>query len=188
LCVDHRFPCRCRTRHRYRGIGPGALRRAGLRASRNRPQPACRRTLRRRFPRIVGPDVKDICYATQKTGSRPYGAWPLSWIWCWRWVPGTAPTRAGYARSATGPVFRRHLVEGPSSLDPAWLAGKKSVCITAGASTRDPDVHERPPSQGSAEQCLGLGCCHRQLGPLNSALKLLFRSLCRGLPHAAPAK
>ena len=28
-----------------------------------------------------------------------------------------------------------YLVEEPSTLDPAWLEGKKSVCITAGAST-----------------------------------------------------
>ncbi len=44
------------------------------------------------------------------------------------------------------PGLRRYiityLVEEPSTLDPAWLEGKKSVCITAGASTPEDLVQD----------------------------------------------
>jgi 4-hydroxy-3-methylbut-2-enyl diphosphate reductase len=35
-----------------------------------------------------------------------------------------------------------YLVEDPSKLDPAWLRGKKSIGITAGASTPEELVHD----------------------------------------------
>ena len=35
-----------------------------------------------------------------------------------------------------------YLVDGPGKLDPSWLRGKRSVCITAGASTPEELVEE----------------------------------------------
>ena len=35
-----------------------------------------------------------------------------------------------------------YLIEDPSKLDPAWLRGKKSIGITAGASTPEELVHD----------------------------------------------
>src|SRR5918993_416524 len=88
--------------------------------------------LRRRFPAIVGPDTRDICYATQNRQTAVV------------WVVG-APNTSNANRlreigEACGtPSF---LVEDATDLDPAWLSEAESVGITAGASAPEELVEE----------------------------------------------
>ena len=97
--------------------------------------------LRRRFPAIVGPDVKDICYATQNRQSAVRSAASIVDLVL---VVGArnssnANRLCEVGNDAGVPTY---LVEEPSTLDPAWLEGKKSVCITAGASTPEDLVQD----------------------------------------------
>ena len=97
--------------------------------------------LRRRFPKIVGPDVKDICYATQNRQSAVRSAASIVDLVL---VVGArnssnANRLCEVGNDAGVPTY---LVEEPSTLDLAWLEGKKSVCITAGASTPEDLVQD----------------------------------------------
>ena len=101
--------------------------------------------LRRRFPKIVGPDVKDICYATQNRQSAVRSS--ASIVDLVLVVGAQNSSNASRLCEVGNDVgVPTHLVEEPSALDPTWLEGKKSVCITAGASTPEDlvqDVVER---------------------------------------------
>lgn len=97
--------------------------------------------LRRRFPKIVGPDVKDICYATQNRQSAVRSA--ASVVDLVLVVGARNSSNANRLREVGNDAgVPTHLVEEPSALDPAWLEGKKSVCITAGASTPEDLVQD----------------------------------------------
>jgi 4-hydroxy-3-methylbut-2-enyl diphosphate reductase len=90
--------------------------------------------LRNRFPKIVGPDVKDICYATQ---NRQAAVRTLASIVDLVLVVGAENSsnsnRLCEVSHESG--VPSYLIEDSSAFDPAWLHGKKSVGITAGAST-----------------------------------------------------
>jgi 4-hydroxy-3-methylbut-2-enyl diphosphate reductase len=97
--------------------------------------------LRRRFPRIVGPDVKDICYATQ---NRQSAVRELASIVDVVLVVGARNSSNSNRLCEVGSDSgtQSYLVEHPSQFDPAWLAGKKSIGITAGASTPEELVQD----------------------------------------------
>lgn len=89
--------------------------------------------LRGRFPSIVGPDVKDICYATQNRQSAV------------RMMVDEADVIlvVGANYSSNSNRLREigeeagvasYLIPDPDALDPAWLDGAKTVGVTAGAS------------------------------------------------------
>jgi 4-hydroxy-3-methylbut-2-enyl diphosphate reductase len=89
--------------------------------------------LRERFPSIVGPDTKDICYATQ---NRQRAARELA-------LAVDVVLVVGAANSSNSNRLREiaaeqgvpaYLIADADALDPAWLAGAGSVGITAGAS------------------------------------------------------
>jgi 4-hydroxy-3-methylbut-2-enyl diphosphate reductase len=90
--------------------------------------------LRNRFPKITGPDVKEICYATQ---NRQAAVRTLASIVDLVLVVGAQNSsnsnRLCEVSNASG--VPSYLIEDSSAFDPAWLHGKKSVGITAGAST-----------------------------------------------------
>lgn len=90
--------------------------------------------LRQRFPDIVGPDTRDICYATQ---NRQMAVLELARVAELVLVVGSAnssnATRLAEIAAAAG--VESHLVDGPGDLDPRWLDGRKTAGITAGAST-----------------------------------------------------
>ena len=97
--------------------------------------------LRRRFPTIVGPDVKDICYATQ---NRQAAVRELASVVDLVLVVGAQNSsnsnrlcEVSNDRGVPG-----YLIEDPSRLDPEWLQGKKSIGITAGASTPEELVQD----------------------------------------------
>ncbi len=92
--------------------------------------------LRVRFPSIVGPDTKDICYATQ---NRQRAALELA-------MRVDVVLVVGAANSSNSNRLREiaaeqgvpaHLIADADALDPAWLEGMRSVGITAGASAPD---------------------------------------------------
>ncbi len=97
--------------------------------------------LKRRFPAIVGPDTKDICYATQ---NRQRAVRQLSEQVDMILVIG-APNSSNSNRLreiAEELGVRSHLIENAGQLDAKWLEGVKSVGITAGASAPDVLVQE----------------------------------------------
>ena len=97
--------------------------------------------LRRRFPKIVGPDVKDICYATQ---NRQAAVRTLASIVDLVLVVGAQNSSNSnrLCEVSNDSGVPSYLVEDPSKLGPAWLRGKKSIGITAGASTPEELVHD----------------------------------------------
>ena len=97
--------------------------------------------LKARFPSIVGPDTKDICYATQ---NRQRAARELAKIVDVVLVVG-APNSSNSNRLreiAAECGVPSYLIEDARALDPHWLEGVSSVGITAGASAPDALVED----------------------------------------------
>ncbi|MGB8275912.1 MAG: 4-hydroxy-3-methylbut-2-enyl diphosphate reductase [Alphaproteobacteria bacterium] len=94
-----------------------------------------------RFPKIVGPDVRDICYATQNRQRAVRELAPKVDLF---FVVGARNSsnsnRLREIAADTG--VATYLIEDASHLDPAWLRGVDSVGITAGASTPEELVQE----------------------------------------------
>jgi 4-hydroxy-3-methylbut-2-en-1-yl diphosphate reductase len=89
--------------------------------------------LKARFPTIVGPDTKDICYATQ---NRQRAARELARIVDVVLVVG-APNSSNSNRLreiAAESGVASYLIEDARALDPNWIEGAAAVGITAGAS------------------------------------------------------
>jgi len=89
--------------------------------------------LRQRFPDIVGPDTKDICYATQ---NRQRAVRELAQQVDVVLVVGAAnSSNSNRLREiAAEQGVKAYLVADADALDPAWVKGAKAVGITAGAS------------------------------------------------------
>jgi 4-hydroxy-3-methylbut-2-enyl diphosphate reductase len=97
--------------------------------------------LKARFPSIVGPDTKDICYATQ---NRQRATLELAKIVDIVLVVG-APNSSNSNRLreiAAEFGVPSYLIEDAKALDPNWLDGVSAVGITAGASAPDELVEE----------------------------------------------
>ncbi len=97
--------------------------------------------LRARFPAIHGPDVKDICYATQ---NRQHAMRELA-------EKSDVILVLGAKNSSNSNRLRdlgedmgvpSYLIDDAGGLESAWLAGKKTVGITAGASAPEALVDE----------------------------------------------
>ena len=97
--------------------------------------------LRRRFPKIVGPDVKDICYATQ---NRQAAVRALAGQVDLMLVVGAQNSSNSnrLCEVSNDSGVPSYLVEDPSKIDPLWLVGMESIGIAAGASTPEELVHE----------------------------------------------
>jgi 4-hydroxy-3-methylbut-2-enyl diphosphate reductase len=97
--------------------------------------------LKGRFPRIVGPDVKDICYATQnrQAAIRELGKQVDLLL-----VVGAHNSSNSNRLREIGAEcgVPSYLIEDAKTLDPAWLEGIDSVGISAGASTPEELVRE----------------------------------------------
>ncbi len=89
--------------------------------------------LRKRFPNIVGPDVKDICYATQNRQDAVRELAPKVELLL---VVGahysSNSNRLRDLGSAMG--IESHLIASADDMKPSWLEGVDTVGITAGAS------------------------------------------------------
>ena len=97
--------------------------------------------LRARFPAIVGPDTKDICYATQ---NRQHAVREMSQMVDIVLVVGAAnSSNSNRLREiAEEEGVAAYLIADADALDPAWLEGVKSVGITAGASAPEELVQQ----------------------------------------------
>ncbi len=89
--------------------------------------------LRRRFPNIIGPRKSDICYATQ---NRQDAVKQLVNKCDLVLVVGS-PTSSNSNRLqeiAVKKGVEAYLIDGPNEIDEAWLVGKHTIGVTAGAS------------------------------------------------------
>lgn len=89
--------------------------------------------LRARYPAIIGPDTRDICYATQnrqravKEMTREAGLVLV--------IGSANSSNSNRLRElAEAEGVPSYLIDGPQSLDPAWLDGVACMGLTAGAS------------------------------------------------------
>jgi 4-hydroxy-3-methylbut-2-enyl diphosphate reductase len=97
--------------------------------------------LKRRFPKIVGPDVKDICYATQ---NRQAAVRELARRVDLLLVVGAHNSSNSNRLREIGTEMGvpSYLIEDDRAFDPSWLEGVGSVGISAGASTPEALVQE----------------------------------------------
>ncbi len=89
--------------------------------------------LRERFPAIQGPRKDDICYATQ---NRQDAVKELSERCELVLVVGSRSSSNSNRLRELAEKFGTPawLIDGPADIDPAWLAGKTAIGVTAGAS------------------------------------------------------
>lgn len=89
--------------------------------------------LRTRFPHIQEPKKSDICYATQNRQDAVKVLAPASDLVL---VVGSAnSSNSNRLREVAERMgIPAYLIDGPQSIDPAWLEGRQRIGITAGAS------------------------------------------------------
>jgi 4-hydroxy-3-methylbut-2-en-1-yl diphosphate reductase len=89
--------------------------------------------LEARFPSIVGPDVRDICYATQ---NRQQAVRELGHLVDLILVVGSRNSSNSNRLREIGAELGKpsYLIDDAADLEPAWFAGVSSVGVTAGAS------------------------------------------------------
>ena len=97
--------------------------------------------LKRRFPAIVGPDVRDICYATQNRQQAVRGIASQVDVLL---VVGAANSSNSNRLREIGSQFGvpSYLIDDARALDPAWLKGMSVIGLTAGASAPEELVQE----------------------------------------------
>lgn len=97
--------------------------------------------LTRRFPNIVGPDVKDICYATQ---NRQQAVRKLAQQVDVILVIGSRNSSNSNRLREIGEesAVDSYLIDDISSLDHRWIDGKQAVGVTAGASAPEELVQQ----------------------------------------------
>jgi 4-hydroxy-3-methylbut-2-enyl diphosphate reductase len=89
--------------------------------------------LRARFANIIGPDTTDICYATQHRQTAVRDMCRMAQVIL---VVGAKNSSNSNRLREIGleQGIPSYLIADASALDPAWLAGKETVGLTAGAS------------------------------------------------------
>ena len=97
--------------------------------------------LKERFPTVVGPDVKDICYATQ---NRQSAVRELAGQVDLLLVVGAQNSSNSKRLSEIGKELNvpSYLIDDASALNQKWLDGAKTVGITAGASAPEKLVQD----------------------------------------------
>jgi 4-hydroxy-3-methylbut-2-enyl diphosphate reductase len=97
--------------------------------------------LKERYPQIVGPETKDICYATQ---NRQQAVRDLAKLVDVILVVGAANSSNSNRLREIGEELGvpSYLIEDARGLDKAWLTGAKAVGVTAGASAPEQLVQE----------------------------------------------
>jgi 4-hydroxy-3-methylbut-2-enyl diphosphate reductase len=98
--------------------------------------------LRRRFPALSSPKSSDICYATQnrQDAVREVVADGADLVLVVGSRNSSNSNRMVEVARASG--SEAYLLDNASELDPAWLAGKRRVALTAGASAPEVLVQE----------------------------------------------
>ena len=97
--------------------------------------------LQTRFPKIAGPDIKNICYATQNRQAAVRAlASQVDLIFVVGAQNSSNSNRLCEVGSDSG--VPSYLVEDPLKINPEWLRGRKTIGITAGASAPEELVQE----------------------------------------------
>ena len=97
--------------------------------------------LRARFPAIVGPKKDDVCYATQNRQDAVKFMAPQCDVVIVVGSPNSS--NSNRLREVARNLGREaYLIDRAEELRPEWLAGKKRVGLTAGASAPEVLVHE----------------------------------------------
>ncbi len=97
--------------------------------------------LRARFPNIVGPKKDDICYATQNRQDAVKFMTPHADV---VFVVGSKNSSNSNRLREVAELrgVPAYLVDNAAGIDPAWVAGKRRVGVTAGASAPEVLVEE----------------------------------------------
>jgi 4-hydroxy-3-methylbut-2-enyl diphosphate reductase len=97
--------------------------------------------LKARFPSIVGPDTRDICYATQ---NRQHAVRELAEVVDVILVVGAQNSSNSNRLREIGEELGKpsYLIADAQALDPAWIKGAGAVGVTAGASAPEELVDE----------------------------------------------
>jgi 4-hydroxy-3-methylbut-2-en-1-yl diphosphate reductase len=97
--------------------------------------------LKARFPSIVGPKKDDICYATQNRQDAVKFMAPLCDLVIVVGSPNSS--NSNRLREVARNLGREsYLVDKADDLRPEWVAGKRSIGVTAGASAPEVLVHD----------------------------------------------
>jgi len=89
--------------------------------------------LEERFPRIQGPNLSDICYATQNRQDAVRAlATDIELLIVVGSENSSNSSRLRELGERSG--VRAHLLDDPAAIDPAWLVGVERIGVTAGAS------------------------------------------------------
>jgi 4-hydroxy-3-methylbut-2-en-1-yl diphosphate reductase len=97
--------------------------------------------LKMRFPDIVGPPKKDICYATQNRQDAVKMFLPVADVVLVLGSRNSSNSNrlAEIAREGGRPAY---LIDGADEIDPQWLEGCETVLVTAGASAPEEVVEQ----------------------------------------------
>ena len=109
--------------------------------------------LKRRFPKVVGPKKDDICYATQNRQDAVKAVASSSDVVIVVGSPNSSNSTRLREVAANAGVLS-YMVDNAAELDPAWVAGKQRIGVTAGASAPEvlvQDVIARLKSFGALE-------------------------------------
>ena len=97
--------------------------------------------LKRRFPAIVGPKKDDICYATQNRQDAVKVMAPMCDVVIVVGSPNSS--NSNRLREVAMNLGRdAYLVDKADDLKPEWIAGKRNIGVTAGASAPEVLVHD----------------------------------------------
>lgn len=97
--------------------------------------------LRQRFPNIEGPKKDDICYATQNRQDAVKFMAPQVDLVLVVGSPNSSNSNR-LREVATLRGVEAYLVDNAAAIDPAWIAGRKRIGVTAGASAPEVLVKE----------------------------------------------
>jgi 4-hydroxy-3-methylbut-2-enyl diphosphate reductase len=97
--------------------------------------------LKRRFPAIVGPKKDDICYATQNRQDAVKVLAPAVDLVIVVGSPNSSNSNR-LREVAQKRGVASYMIDTANDLDPAWLAGRRRVGVTAGASAPEVLVRE----------------------------------------------
>jgi 4-hydroxy-3-methylbut-2-enyl diphosphate reductase len=97
--------------------------------------------LKRRFPDIVGPDTRNICYATQNRQAAVQAMAPLCDLIL---VIGSRSSSNSSRLREVGELagVESHLIEGPDAIDERWFDEVETVGFSAGASAPERLIQE----------------------------------------------
>jgi 4-hydroxy-3-methylbut-2-enyl diphosphate reductase len=97
--------------------------------------------LKARFPKIVGPKKDDICYATQNRQDAVKFMAPKADVVIVVGSPNSS--NSNRLREVARNLGRdAYLVDKAEEIDPAWIEGKRTIGVTAGASAPEVLVQE----------------------------------------------